>query len=144
MPVTITVAAPVAAVLVAVNVRTVLVAAVVWLNTPVMPAGNPVTVKFAPPLNPFNAVNEIVLVTAAPPWVASRAAGDALNVKPGVLVTVMLIGAEAGNIAAAVPVIASCVGLTAAVDVKVRILVTAAVPTVRVAGLKAAVTPLGN
>jgi hypothetical protein len=66
VPVMVTVAAPVVAVLLAVNVNVLVVVAGFVLNDAVTPLGRPEADKLTLPLNPFCGVTVIVLVPAVP------------------------------------------------------------------------------
>jgi hypothetical protein len=79
VPVMVTVAGPVVAVLLAVNVK-VLVVLLVELNEAVTPEGKPAAVKLTLPLKPFCGVTVIVLVPLAPCVIATLV-GDADSVK---------------------------------------------------------------
>ena len=66
VPVTVTVAAPVAAVLLAVRVNALVLVADAGLNDAVTPLGSPDAAKFTLPPNPFNAATETVLFPFVP------------------------------------------------------------------------------
>ncbi len=82
VPVTVNVALPADAVLLAVKVSTLLVVLLVGLNAAVTPLGNAEIVKITEPVKPPDGVTLIVLVTPAPPGVIESVAGDADNVNP--------------------------------------------------------------
>ena len=65
-PVTATVTVPVAAVLLAVSVKVLLLAVLLGLNEAVTPLGRPVADKLTLLLKPFNGVTVMVLAPAAP------------------------------------------------------------------------------
>jgi hypothetical protein len=89
-PVTVTVNAPVVAVLLAVSVRTVDVAEDVGLNEEVTPLGRPDTLNDTVPVNPGRSVTVMVSV-ALVPWATERVVGDDARVKPVAgMVTVMV------------------------------------------------------
>ena len=92
VPVRVIVNAPVVAVLLAVNVRTLDVVEEAGLNEAVTPLGRPDAVNDTLPVNPPTSVTVIVSV-AVLPWVTDRVAGDAarLNPVPG---TVMVMVTE--------------------------------------------------
>ena len=79
-PVTVTVAVPVVAVLLAVNVSLLVLAVLVGLNDAVTPLGRPDAKKLTALLKPFCGVTVIVLVPLAPRWIV-RLVGDADKVK---------------------------------------------------------------
>jgi hypothetical protein len=76
VPVMVTVAAPVVAVLLAVSVSVLEVAVGFGLNEAVTPFGRPDADKFTLPLKPFCGVTVIVLVPLAP-WTILTLVGDA-------------------------------------------------------------------
>jgi hypothetical protein len=65
-PVTVTVASPVVAELLAVSVKMLVVVSGFALNDAVTPAGKPVAVKLTLPVNPFVGFSVIVLVPLPP------------------------------------------------------------------------------
>ena len=79
MPVTVTVAAPIAAVLVAVSVNVLVFAALLGLNDAVTPLGRPVANKLTLPVKPFCGVTVMVLAPLAP-CVIVKLFGDAESV----------------------------------------------------------------
>jgi hypothetical protein len=83
VPVTVTVAVPVAAVLLAVNVRTLEEVAGFGLNDAVTPLGKPEAEKVTLPANPFEGVIVTVLVPLVP-CVIVTLVGDADRLKSGV------------------------------------------------------------
>lgn len=80
MPVIVTVAVPVAALLLAVRVSVLVVVAEAGLNEAVTPLGRPDADKLTLPLNPFCGVIVTVLVPVAP---CVTLAGDADRLKVG-------------------------------------------------------------
>jgi membrane-associated protease RseP (regulator of RpoE activity) len=66
VPVTVTVAGPVAAVLLAANVKVLVPVVLVGLNAAVTPLGNPVDDKLTLPLNPFTGLTVMVLAPLVP------------------------------------------------------------------------------
>jgi hypothetical protein len=82
VPVIVTVAAPVVAVLLAVSVRVLVAVAGFVLNDAVTPLGKPEADKLTLPLNPFCGVTVIVLVPAVP-CVIVKLLGEAESVKFG-------------------------------------------------------------
>lgn len=82
VPVTVNVALPAGAVLLAVKVSTLLVVLLVGLNAAVTPLGNAEIVKVTEPVKPPDGVTLIVLVPPAAPGVIESVAGEADNVKP--------------------------------------------------------------
>ena len=66
MPVTVTVAAPVAAVLLAVSVNVLVLAVLLGLNDAVTPLGRPDADKLTLPVKPFCGVTVMVLAPLAP------------------------------------------------------------------------------
>ena len=83
VPVMVTVAGPVVAVLLAVSVNVLVLVALLGLNAAVTPLGRPDTVKLTFPVNPFCAVIPIVLVPLVPCTIVTLA-GDAESAKFGV------------------------------------------------------------
>ena len=83
VPVTVTVAVPVVAVLLAVNVRTLVEAVGLVPKLAVTPAGSPDADKVTLPVKPPEGVTVIVLVPLLP-WVMVRLAGEAESEKSGV------------------------------------------------------------
>jgi hypothetical protein len=79
MPVTVTVAAPIAAVLVAVSVNVLVFAVLLGLNDAVTPLGRPVADKLTLPMKPFCGVTVMVLAPLAP-CVIVKLFGDAESV----------------------------------------------------------------
>ena len=79
MPVTVTVAVPVAAVLLAVSVNLLVLAVLVGLNDAVTPLGRPVANKLTLPVKPFCGVTVMVLAPLAP-CVIVKLFGDAESV----------------------------------------------------------------
>ena len=92
VPVTVTVNAPVVAVLLAVNVRTVEVVEDAGLNEAVTPLGMPDAVNYTVPVNPGKSVTVMVSVPLVP-WATERVVGDDASVKP-VPGTVTVMGAK--------------------------------------------------
>lgn len=82
VPVTVTVAAPIAAELLAVSVTTLVVVSGFTLNDAVTPAGKAVAVKLTLPVNPFVGFTVIVLVPL-PPCTTLKVLGAADSVNPG-------------------------------------------------------------
>ena len=76
VPVTVTVAVPIAAVLLAVSVNVLALAEPVGLNDAVTPLGRPDAVKLTLPLKPFCGLTEMVLAPLAP-WAIVKLLGDA-------------------------------------------------------------------
>jgi hypothetical protein len=90
VPVTVTVNAPVVAVVLAVSLRTAEVVVDAGLNEAVTPLGRPDAVNDTVPVNPPRSVTVIVSVPLAP-WVTDRLFGDGASVKPVPgMVTVMV------------------------------------------------------
>ena len=83
VPVIVTVAAPVVAVALAVNVSTLVPVVGFVPNAAVTPLGRPDAARVTLPLNPPTSVTEIVLVPL-PPWVTVTLLGEAESVKLGV------------------------------------------------------------
>jgi hypothetical protein len=81
VPVTVTVAPPMVAVLLAVKVSTLELVDDVGLNEAVTPLGNPVTANDTLPVNPPASVTVIVSV-AVPPWVIDTVDAEGVSVKP--------------------------------------------------------------
>ncbi len=80
IPVMVTEAVPVAAVLLAVSVNVLVLAVLLGLNDAVTPLGSPDADKLTLPLKPFCGVTVMVLAPLAP-WVMLRLLGDAERVK---------------------------------------------------------------
>lgn len=136
----VTVAGPVAAVLVAVNVTVFRKLVLPARNTAVTPAGRPLTVTFTVPLKPVPGVN-VRLVSALLPWGSVIEVGAAARVKPGggvVTVSPMIAFAV---MEPEVPVTVMLLVPVAAVAVAVKVSVA---PVVVEAWLKTAVTPAGK
>ena len=87
VPVMVTVAVPVAAVLLAVNVSRLVFVVLAGVNVAVTPDGNPDADKFTLPLNPFKSVSVIVLLLLEP-CVTVTAVGEAESEKSGVAAVV--------------------------------------------------------
>jgi len=81
-PVTVTMTVPVAAVLLAVSVKVLLLAVLLGLNDAVTPLGRPDADKLTPPLKPLNGVIVIVLVPVVP-WMTVRLLGEVEREKVG-------------------------------------------------------------
>lgn len=140
VPVTVIVAAPKVAVVVAVSVSTLEVVEDAGLNDAVTPLGRPVAVNVTLPVKPPRSVTVMVSV-AVLPWVIGRVVGDAASVKPdeGFTVSAMVVVAV---VLPEVPVMVTVTG-----PPKVAVLLAVSVSTLEVAedaGLNDAVTPLGN
>ena len=75
-PVTVTMTVPVAAVLLAVSVKVLLLAVLLALNDAVTPLGRPDADKLTLPLKPLNGVIVIMLVPVVP-WTTVRLLGEA-------------------------------------------------------------------
>jgi len=94
VPVTVAVALPAAAALVAFRVKVLLVVLVGGLKVPVTPVGRPLTEKLTVPVNPFNGVTAMVLFPL-PPGAKERLVGVPESVKLGgvamVKITVVLL-----------------------------------------------------
>jgi hypothetical protein len=142
-PVIVTVEVPVAAVLLAVNVRTSVVLLVPALQPEDTPFGKVESATETVPVKPFTGTSAIVVEPPAPPGVIARLFGVAVNEKFGVdaaLLTVKLIEAVWVKLP------------ETPVMVMVEVPVAAVLPAVRVsvlvlvalAGLNDAVTPLGR
>ena len=82
VPVIVTVAGPVAAVLLAVNVSRLLPAAGFGLNKAVTPLGRLDALRATLPVNPYWA-DTVMESMADAPWTTERVAGNALSVKLG-------------------------------------------------------------
>jgi len=89
VPVIVTVAGPVAAVLLAVSVSVLVVVAEAGLKAAVTPVGNPDAASATPPAKPFNGVTVTVLVPLAP-WVTLAGDADRLKSGTGAALTVRL------------------------------------------------------
>lgn len=139
MPVTVTVAAPVVAVLLAERVKVLVFVALAGLKDAVTPLGKPVAVKATLPLKPFTALTVMVLMPLAP-WVMVKLLGEAERVKFGGGFTVSESVVELVKLTA-VPVMVALTVPVAAVLVAVRVNVL--VPVVAL-GLNEAVTPAGR
>ena len=139
LPVTVTVAVPIAAEDDAVRVRIREFDAVPTLKAPTTPAGIPEALTVTVPVKPFCAASVIALI-ALPPGETARAAGEADRVKVGAVVTVRATDVLAVS-APDVPVMVTVEAPAAAVEAAVK--VTTLTP-VALAAPKVAVTPLGS
>jgi len=141
VPVMVTVAGPVEAALLAVNVRVVEAVALVGLNEAVTPLGRPEAARLTLPLKPFCGVTVMVLDPEVP-CMMLRLVGDAERAKFGTAaaVTVRLIVVACVRLPE-VPVIVTAAVPVVAVPLAVRVRVLEAVPGL---GLNEAVTPLGR
>jgi hypothetical protein len=142
-PVIVTVAGPVVAAPDAAKVRTLeFPVADVGLKLAVTPAGNPLAPNATPPVKPPLRVMAIVLIPLAPRFIV-RLAGLAASAKSGVAcaLTVRLIVVVRVS-PPPVPVTVTTAGPSVAVAEAVK--VTALLAPVVEAGLKLAVTPVGN
>jgi hypothetical protein len=83
-PVIVTVVVPVAAVLLAVNVKELLLVVTAGLNVALTPDGSPEADKVTFPLNPFWGVSVTVVPAPLPPCARVRVVGDAERVNVGV------------------------------------------------------------
>lgn len=141
MPVIVTVAVPVVAVLLAVNVTVLLVVVLPGLKEAVTPLGRPEADRLTLPVNPFTGLTVIVLLPL-PPCVTETLVGDAESEKFGtaaaftVSVTVV-VWLRLPDVPVIVTVAVPVVAVELAVSVKVLL------PVV-LAGLKLAVTPDGS
>jgi hypothetical protein len=142
VPVTVTVNAPVVAVLLAVSVSTLEVADEVGLNEAVTPLGRPEAVKATLPVNPPISVTAMVSVPLVP-CLTVRVDAEGLRLNP---VVVLALTVRAMVVLAVVlpevPVIVTVTGPPV-----VAVLLAVSVSTLEVveeAGLNEAVTPLGS
>jgi hypothetical protein len=141
VPVIVTVAEPVVAVPLAVSVKVLVPVVLGGLKETVTPLGNPEADRLTLPLKPFCAVTEMVLVLLAPCTI-DKVLGEAEREKLGTTaaVTVRETVVELVKVPE-VPVIVTPTVPVVAVPLAVSVKVLA--PVV-LAGLKEAVTPLGN
>ena len=139
VPVMVTVAAPVVAVLLAVSVRALELVVLVGLKDAVTPLGKPEADKLTLPLKPFCGVTVMVLVPLAP-CVIAMLFGDAESVKFGGAATVSE-RVVAFDRLPEIPVTVTVAVPIAAVPLAVNVNVL--VPVV-LTGLNDAVTPLGR
>jgi hypothetical protein len=140
LPLIVTVAAPSAAVLLAVSVRVLLPVAGFGLKVAVTPPGRPDAERVTLPVNPPMSLTVTVLTPDAP-CATVRVFGLAASVKPGGGFTVRFSVVVADGTPVELPVIVTVAAPSTAVllAVSVRVLL----PVVGF-GLKVAVTPLGN
>jgi hypothetical protein len=139
VPVIVTVADPVVAVLLAVNVSTLLPVAGLVPNVAVTPLGNPEAARVTLPVNPPTSVTVIVSV-ALLLRVTARVDADGASVKPDVGFTVsamVVVAVTLPEVPVIVTVAAPVVAVLLAVRVSTLLPVVGLVPNV-------AVTPLGN
>jgi hypothetical protein len=139
VPVTVTVAPPVEAVLLAVRVKTLDVVPGFGLNEAVTPLGRPAAEKLTVLLKPFCGVTVIVLLPIAPCTMLTLP-GDGESVKLGAALTV----SETVVLAVRLPDVPVTVTVTAPVE---AVLLAVRVKTLDVVpgfGLNEAVTPLGR
>jgi hypothetical protein len=135
----VTVAVPVVAVALAVNVKLLVPVVLAGLKLAVTPAGRPEADKLTLPLNPLVGLTVMVLL-ALLPCVTETLAGDAESVKFGAAFTVrvtVVVWLKLPEVPVIVTVAFPVVAVPLAVSVKLL------VPVV-LAGLKLAVTPAGS
>jgi hypothetical protein len=140
-PVTVKVVVPTVAVLAAVSVRVLVPVVVAGLNTALTPVGKPLAANDTLPVKPPTGVI-VMVVVPLPPVLIARLAGFAESAKSGGggFTTVRLIAVVRIS-PPPVPVIVTVAVPVVAVLEAAKVTVLAAVV---VAGLKVAVTPLGN
>ena len=139
IPVMVTEAVPVAAVLLAASVNVLVLVVLLGLNEAVTPLGRPDADKLTLPLKPFCGVTVMVLAPLAP-WVMLRLLGDAERVKLGGGVTVkesVVPCDKPPDVPVMVTVAVPIAAVPLAVSVNVLVLVV-------LLGLNDAVTPLGR
>jgi hypothetical protein len=139
VPVIVTVAAPVAALLVAVRVSVLLLVAEAGLNDAVTPLGRPEAARLTLPVKPFN-LPTVTVLELPNPCASVRLAGEAVRLKSGGGVTVsasVAVWLRLPDVPVIVTVAAPVAALLLAVSVNVLLLVAEA-------GLNDAVTPLGR
>lgn len=134
-----TVAVPTAAMEVAVNVATLVVAVKAGLNEAVTPAGRPETVSVALPVKPFLGVTVMVLVAAAPRTILSVGVEVASEKDAGGATVKAMATVELKTPDLPVTVTVAVPAVALALAVKVNVLAVVAL-----AGLNDAVTPLGR
>jgi len=141
VPVTVTVAAPVVAVLEAVKVTVLVPVVDAGLKLAVTPEGKPLALNATLPVNPPAGVT-VTLSVPELPWVIEIAAVVAAREKSGLggALTVTLIAVVAESVPLAPVIVTDAVPTVAVPDAEN---VTVLVPAVD-AGLKEAVTPAGN
>jgi hypothetical protein len=141
VPLIVTVAAPVVAVLPAFSVSTADPVVVgLGLKLAVTPLGRPLAARVTPPVNPFAGVTVMVSVLLLP-WVTDRVPAPGASAKLGATVTVRSTVVDAVR-APEVPLIVTVTG-PPAVAVLLAVSVSTLEPVVRLVA-KAAVTPLGR
>jgi hypothetical protein len=137
VPVIVTVAVPVVAVSLAVNVSVLVPVAGFGLNAAVTPVGRPAAENVTLPLNPFKGVIVIVLVAVLPSTTVT-VAGDAASVNAGVTVNaIVVVCVRLPDVPVIVTVAVPVVAVPLAVNVSVLVLVVGF-------GLNDAVTPVGK
>ena len=141
VPVMVTVAAPVAAVLLAVSVKVLVAVAGFGLKDADTPGGRTGADKLTPLLKPFCGVTEMV-VTPLVPFEMTRLAGDAERAKFGTTAAVtvrlmVVVFVKLPEVPVTVKVTVPVVAVLLAVTVRALVLVV-------LPGLKEAVTPLGR
>ena len=139
VPVIVTVAGPVEAALLAVNVRVLEAVALVGLNEAVTPLGRPEAARLTPPLKPFWGVTVMVLDPEVP-CMMLRLVGDEERVKSGGSATVR------ASVAVCVKLPEVPVTVTVAVPADAEVLAASVNVLDAVVGLgpNDAVTPLGR
>lgn len=140
VPVMVTVAGPVVALPLAVNVTTLVVVAGFVPNTAVTPVGKPVAASVTLPLKPAVPAIVIVLVLLAPPWEMLTLDGLADRLKFGGALTVsdtVVVCVKLPEVPVIVTVAVPMVAVPLAVNVRTLVVVAGLVPN-------AAVTPVGK
>jgi hypothetical protein len=141
VPVMVTVAAPTVAVLLAVSVSTLELVDDAGLNDAVTPLGNPLAVNDTLPANPPTSAT-VMLPVPLSPCATERDVGEGVSVKLGVTEGLTVSAIDVVTVVLPeVPVIVTFAGPVVAVLLAVSV---SALALVDDAGLKDAVTPLGN
>jgi hypothetical protein len=141
VPVTVTVAGPVVAVELAVNVSTLELVEEAGLNEAVTPLGRPDAVNVTLPANPPVSVTAMELVPLLP-WITDRLDGEGASVNPAACLTLTVSAmVVVAVVLPEVPVTVTVAGPVVAVELAVSV---STLELAEEAGLNEAVTPLGR
>jgi hypothetical protein len=138
VPVTVTVAVPTVAELLAISVRVLAAAVLAGLNDAVTPFGSPAAARLTLPLKPFCGLTVSVL-TPLYPWPMLRLPGDAERLKLGAVIVRLMLAVLLKVPEVPVTVTVPVPGVAEPAATNVRIFVPAVL-----AGVNDAVTPFGS